>query len=103
MTQTRLHELLQEAAFQDQILLEQDPLGDEIARGLRDPENFGYAAVETSAFQALMSDGLAYPHSFSETCGTIATPTYTPFWTRVATAPAIANTGWRKQRPKSRN
>ena len=50
LTQTRLHELLQEAAFRDQILLEQDPIGDEIAWGLRDPEHIGYAAVETSAF-----------------------------------------------------
>ena len=30
-TQTPLHELLQEAAFRDQILLGQDPIGDEIA------------------------------------------------------------------------
>ena len=37
----------------DQILLEQDPIGDKIAWGRRDPEHIGYAAVETSAFACL--------------------------------------------------
>ena len=77
LTQTRLHELLQEAAFQDQILLEQGPIGDEIAWGLRDLEHIGYAAVETSAFvftlevHSSVSNGLVYPQqeTWMETCG----------------------------------
>ena len=36
--------------FEIKILLEQGPIGDEIAWGLRDPEHIDYAAVETSAF-----------------------------------------------------
>ena len=50
-------------------MLEQDPIGDEIAWGLRDPEHIGYAAVETSAFvfhseapsSVSNGNGLVYP------------------------------------------